>query len=74
MLKFVVKSVSKQDELTLVVLEPKEQPLLLEDEIPPGCIQHIISELKENSGSKEACDRVCDILCSVHMDDNTSRK
>lgn len=74
MLKFAVKSVSKQDELTLVVLEPVEQPLLLEDSVPPGCIQHIVSELTKNKDSKVACDGICDILCGVYMDDNASRK
>ena len=74
MLKFVVKSVKKQDDLTVVVVEPVKQNLLLEDEIPPGCIQHIISALKDNSNSKEACVRLCKILDDVYMDDDNSRK
>ena len=71
--RFVVKNVGKRDNLTIVVLEPIEKPLLFEDEIPSGCIQHIISNLMENGDSKEICDRMCDILCNINMDDDNSR-
>lgn len=74
MLKFVVKSMAKQDDLTIVVVEPVEQPLLFEDDIPPGCIQHIIYALHENEDSKEDCVRLCNILSNVYMDDYNSRK
>lgn len=74
MMKFVVKSVKNQEQLDFVVVEPLEQPLLLDEDIPPGCIQHIISALVKNKKSKEECDRVCDILCNINIDDNASRK
>ena len=75
MLKFVVKSVTKEDDnLIIVVVEPAKQSLLLEDEIPPGCIQHIISSLMENRDSKEDSIRLCDILSNIYMDDDSSRK
>lgn len=75
MLKFVVKSVTKQDDnLTVVVVEPVKQSLFLEDEIPPGCIQHIISSLMENRDSKEDSIRLCDILSNIYMEDDSSRK
>lgn len=74
MLKFVVKNVIKQGgHLTFVVIEPIKQPLFLEKEIQPGCIQHIIPILIDNECSKETCDRMCDILCNINMDDDTSR-
>lgn len=73
MMKFVVKSVTKQENITVVALEPLNQPLLLENEIPPGCIQHIILTLENNMESKEICDKMCDILCNVNMDDDNSR-
>ena len=74
MLKFTVKSVTEQDDLTIVVVEPLEQSLLLSDEIPAGCIHHIVSALQNNKDSKEACVRLCNILSNVHMDDDNSRK
>ena len=61
--------------LTIVQLEPQRVPLLLEGEITPGCIQHIISNLvKYGKDSKEICDKMCRILCRVHMYDDSSRK
>ena len=75
MLKFVVKKVAKQDDnLTIVVVEPVEQSLLLKDDIPPGCIQHIIYALHENEDSKEDSIRLCNILSNVYMEDYNSRK
>lgn len=73
MRRFVVKNARKLDNLTIVVLEPIEEPLLFEDEIPSGCIQHIISNLMENGESKEICDMMCDILCNINMNDDISR-
>lgn len=74
----VVDEPKKKDGLTYVVVEPCEEPqkdtLLLEDTIPPGCIQHIIRTLKRNEYSKEECDRLCGVLCNVYMDDDASRK
>ena len=70
MLKFVVKSVAKQDDLTIVVVEPVEQPLFLEDEISSGFIQHTICSLIANKDSKEECIRLCNILSNVYMDDD----
>ena len=69
-----MKSVTEQDDLTVVVVEPAEQSLLLSDEIPAGCIQHIVSALKSGKDSKEACVRLCNILSNVYMDDDNSRK
>ena len=73
-MEFVVKNISVQDRLTVVALEPLKKDLFLADAIPPGCIQHIISALTKNYESKEECERVCDILYKVPMDDDTSRK
>ena len=75
-MKFRVKGVIQQDELKIVQVKPLNgKLLLLEDEIPPGCIQHIISDLlKHGKESKEACDKMCRILCKIHMDDSSSRK
>ena len=69
-----MKSVTEQDDLTIVVVEPLEQPLLLSDDIPAGCIQHIVSALESASDSKETCVRLCNILSNVYMDDDNSRK
>ena len=74
MLRFTVKSVTEQDDLTVVVVEPAEQSLLLSDEIPAGCIQHIVSALQNNKDPKDTCSRLCNILSKVHMDDVNSRK
>ena len=74
MLSFTVKSVTEQDDLTIVVVEPLEQSLLLSDEIPAGCIQHIVSALESGKDSKETCVRLCNILSNVYMDDDNSRK
>ena len=75
MMKFIVLGVTKQDELKVVQIEPVKGKLLLEDEIPPGCTQHIISNLlKHGKESKEICDKMCRILCKVYMDDYSSRK
>lgn len=74
MTKFEVKNVIAEVDCTTVVLEPIEQPLFLQNEIVPGCIQHILSILKKNKDKKEECVKMCDILCDVNMDDNDSRK
>ena len=74
MLKFTVKDVKEQDGLTFVVVEPLEQSLLLSDEIPTGCIQHIVLALESGKDSKETCARLCNILSNVCMDDYNSRK
>lgn len=73
MSKFTVVDVAEQDHLTKVALELIEKPLLFEDTIPPGCVQHAISSLMNNAGSKEACHKIYNILCDIHMDDDTSR-
>lgn len=72
-MNFVVKRVKVEENLTIVVLEPLNQPLFLDKEIPPGCIQHIISTLTSNMNSKETCAKMCDILSEIHMDDDNSR-
>ena len=70
-----MKEVTKQDSLTIVQLEPQKAPLLLKDEIPPGCIQHIISNLsKYGKESEEQCNRMCEILCKIDLDDDSSCK
>ena len=69
-----MKSVIEQDGLTIVVVEPFEQSLLLSDEIPAGCIQHIVSALESGKDSKEACVRLCNILSNLYMGDDNSRK
>lgn len=74
MLKFKVKSVTNHDKFTYVVVEPLKEPPFLEEVIPSGCIQYIFQELLENKDSKDACCRLCDILCNVFMEDSTSRK
>lgn len=75
MLKFKVESIIEDEHFTKVVLEPmdKLEPLLLEDSIPPGCIQHIISNLMKYKDSEEECNRMCSILCRVYMDDDEFR-
>lgn len=73
MSKFTVVDVAEQDHLTKVALELIEKPLLFEDTIPPGCVQHAISSLMNNAGSKEVCHKIYNILCDIHMDDDTSR-
>ena len=70
-----MKEVTKQDTLTIVQLEPQKVPLLLEDEILPGCIQHIITNLsKHGKESEEQCNKMCEILCKIDLDDDSSRK
>lgn len=73
MASFAVKSVTKQDDLTVVAVEPVKQTLILGDEIPPGCIQHVVSNLLSNASSKEDCNRMCDVLCNINMNDDDSR-
>ena len=70
-----MKEVTKQGSLTIVQLEPQKAPLLLENEISPGCIQHIISNLSSHGKeSEEQCNRMCEVLCNVYMSDDSSRK
>lgn len=73
MLAFVVRDVTKKDNLTVVALEPLDKPPFLEDVVPSGCIQHIKSILMNDVKSKEICSKMCDILCNVYMDDDNSR-
>lgn len=87
MLNFKVKSVIEDEHLTKVVLEPVKEPeplvregstdkhdhLLFEKSIPPGCVQHIISNLIKYKDSEEECNRICGILREVYMDDDESR-
>ena len=74
-MRFRVREVIQQDEFKIVQVEPVKGRLLLEDEIPPGCIQHIISNLmRYGKDSKEACDKMCRILYNVYMGDSSSRK
>ena len=74
MQKFLVKAVAVEGPLTIVQVEHLEQPLILENEIPPGCIQHIAAELSANGEkSEEVCNKICRILCSLDMNDRTSR-
>ena len=75
MMKFRVRGITVQDELKIVQVEPVKGRLLLEDEVPPGCIQHIISNLlKDGKESKEICDKMCRILCKVYMNDDSACK
>ena len=75
MMRFRVLGITQQDELKIIQVEPVKGRLPLEDEIPPGCIQHIISSmLKHGKESKDVCDKMCRIICKVHMDDSSSRK
>ena len=75
MMRFRVRGVTKQDELKIIQVEPVKGSFLLEDEITPGCIQHIISNLmRYGKESKEIRDKMCRILCKVYMDDDSSRK
>ena len=75
MTKFRVREVTEQNSFKIVRVEPMKGMLLLEDEIPPGCIQHIISNLmRYEKESKEVRDKMCWILCKVYMDDDSSRK
>ena len=68
--KFKVIEVTKQG---IVTVEPVKGGL--EDEISPGCVRHIISNLlKYGKGSKDVCDKMCRILCKVNLDDSSSRK
>ena len=70
-----MREVTKQDSLTIVQLESQKGRLLLEDEITPGCIQYIISNLsKYGNESEEQCSRMCEVLSKVNMDDDSSRK
>ena len=69
-----VKAVAIEGSLTIVQVEYLEQPLLFEDEIPPGCVQYIAAELSANGEkSEEVCNKMCKILCSLDMNDRTSR-
>lgn len=75
MRRYRVKSVTKQDSFDIVQLEPMGSPLFLEEDIPGGCIQHIITNiLRYGRSSKDLCDKMCSILCRVHMEDADSRK
>ena len=74
-MRFRVMEITKQSGFKVVQIEPMKGRLFLEDEIPPGCIQHVISNLlKYGKDSKDACDKMCRILCSVYMNDSSSRK
>ena len=74
-MKLRVIEVTKQDELKIVQVESVKECLLLEDEISPGCIQYIVSNLsKHGKESKETCDKMCRILCNVYIENNSSRK
>ena len=76
MTRVKVNGITEQGEFKIVQVEPvKGEKLLFEDEIPPGCIQHIITNLsKYGKQSKEVCDKLCKVLCKVYMDDCSSRK
>ena len=75
MMRLRVRGVLEQEKIKVVQVEPVKDIFLFEDEIPPGCIQHIISGLlKHGKESKEVCDKMCTILCNVYMNDNSSRK
>ena len=75
MRKYIVVEVTKQDTLTIVRLEPQKVPLLFEDEIPSGCIQHIISNIsKHGKESEKACNRMCEMLCGIYLNDDSFRK
>ena len=75
MKKYTVKEITKQDTLTIVQLEPQKGVLLLEDENPPGCMQHIITYLSRyGKESEEQCNRMCEMLCKIDLDDDSSRK
>ena len=74
-MKLIVRGVTAQSGLKIVQIEPVKGSLLLEDDIPPGCIKHIVSNLlKHGKGSKDICDKMCQILCDVYLDDCSFRK
>ena len=74
MQKFLVNAVAMEGPLTIVQVEYLGQPLLLEDKMPPGCIQYIVAELSvDGEKSEEVCSKMCRILCSLDMNDKTSR-
>ena len=67
---FIVRETTEQEGLKIVQIEPMRGIFLLDDEVPLGCIQHIISSLmRYGKESKEICDKMCRILCNIHMDD-----
>ena len=75
MRKYIVKEVTQEDTLKIVRLEPQKAQLLLEDKIPSGCIQHIISSLsKQGRESVDICDKMCRVLCSIDLGNDSSRK
>ena len=74
-MKFRVRGVTEESGLKIVQIEPVKGSLLLENDIPPGCIQYIVSNLlKHGKGSKDICDKMCQILCGVYLDDCSFRK
>ena len=74
-MRFKVLGVTEQEGLKVVQIEPVKGKFLLEEEIPLGCVQHIIlSLLKHGKESKETCDKMCRILCNVYIENNSSRK
>ena len=75
MMKFRVRGVTEESGLKIVQIEPIKSVFLLEDDITPGCIKHIVSNLlKHGKGSKDICDKMCQILCGVYLDDDSFRK
>ena len=76
MTRVKVNGITEQGEFKIVQVEPvKGEKLLFEDEIPPGCIQHIILALsKDGKESRELCDKMCSILCRINLNDSASRK
>lgn len=74
MLRLRVKSVTKQERLTIVVVKPIKQVPIQKNKIFPGCIRHILTNLEKNKEFKETCIKLCVILCNINMDDDTSRK
>ena len=75
MSRFVVRDITNHGALTIVQLDPQKVKLFMEDKVVPGCIQHIIFNLsKDCYWSKDLCDKMCEILCKIDMDDYSSRK
>lgn len=71
---FEVTSVSKQSSFTIVRIRALKSTLLLDEEIPPGCIQHIVSGLmKQDKMPRKLCDKLCFVLLKTPLYDSGSR-
>ena len=73
--KYVVKEVKKEGDVTCVRLVSQGSPLLLEKEIPPCFLPHMVRALmRRGNESEETCNNLCTVLMNVNLDDEYSRK